>query len=152
MPYQCRAATPEDLPVLLALAETFVAESALGYRFDAASAERAFWLYLVEPATDVLVVGGASGLAGVAIVATDDHFIAEPTGYLIKFYVLPDARGTGAGRALIGACADWFDDRRCIDAWATATAGIGQDPAFVALMGKAGFSPVGPTLRRLRHG
>ena len=151
MPYQCRAATPEDLPVLLALAETFVAESALGYRFDGASAERAFWLYLVEPTADVLVVGGSSRLAGVAIV-TDDHFIAEPIGYLIKFYVVPDARGTGAGRALIGACVDWFDKRGCVDAWATATAGIGQDPAFVALMGKAGFSPVGPTLRRLQHG
>ena len=98
------------------------------------------------------MVGKASRLAGIAIVATDDHFIAEPIGYLIKFYVSPDARGSGAARALIGACVDWFDDRHCVDAWATATAGIGQDDAFINLLGKVGFSPVGPTLRRLQHG
>ena len=152
MPHQCRVATPEDLPVLLALAETFVAESALGYRFDPASAERAFWLHMVEPSADVLLVDGDGGVAALAIVATDDHFTAEPIGYLVKFYVMPDARGTGVGRALIDACVRWFDERTCVDAWATATAGIGQDRAFVALLGKVGFSPVGPTLRRLQHG
>ena len=152
MLYQSRVATPEDIPVLLALAETFVAESALDYRFDPARAERAFWLHMVEPSADVLVVDSDDGLAGLAIVATDDHFTAQSVGYLVKFYVLPRHRRTSAGRRLIAACVGWFDARACVDAWATATAGIGQDGAFVNLLGKVGFVPVGPTLRRQRVG
>ncbi len=153
MPHHYRTAMPEDLPVLLAIAETFVAESALGYRFDPSRAEQAFWLHMVEPSADVLVIEGDSGLAGFAIVATDDHFTAEPVGYLVKFYIRPEARGSDAGRTLTAACVDWFDGRACVDAWATATAGIGQDGAFINLLGKFGFAPAGPTLRRLspRH-
>lgn len=45
--------------------------------------------------------------------AYEEHgelFIAEPQrrhGFLAEIFVMPEARGKGLGRALIGACEDW---------------------------------------------
>lgn len=45
--------------------------------------------------------------------AYEEHgelFIAEPErrhGFLAEIFVMPEARGKGLGRALIGACEDW---------------------------------------------
>ncbi len=152
MQYTTRAATVNDLPAALEIAETFTAESDLPHRFDRDAAHRALWCYIHGDATDVLVVEAGGALAGGAIVAVDLDFTARPLGYLVKFYVLPRHRRTTAARRLIRACVDWFDTRACADCWATATAGIGQDPAFVALLAKVGFKPVGPTLRRAANG
>ena len=152
MQYRTRLATPTDMPAMLAIAETFIDESDLRHAFDRDAAHRALWRYMHSAGTDVLVVEAGGAPAGGAIVAVDLDFTARPMGYLVKFYVLPRHRGTTAGRRLIAACIDWFDARACVDCWATATAGVGQDPAFVALLGKVGFEPVGPTLRRAANG
>lgn len=152
MTYRTRTATPDDMPAMLAIAKAFTEESALPHGFDRGAANAALWRYLHAAATDVLLVTTHEVPAGGAIVAVDLDFTAQPLGYLVKFYVMPEHRGTTAGRRLIRACVDWFDARACVDCWATATAGIGEDGPFIALLGKVGFAPVGPTLRRQRHG
>ena len=150
--YTARVATAEDLPAMLDIAARFTAESALPYAFSRDAANRTFWHYVHADESEVLLVETVESLAGGAIVAADRDFTEQPFGYLIKFYVLPYHRRTRAARTLIRACVDWFDGRDCADAWATATAGIGEDAAFVALLRKAGFAAVGPMLRRLCHG
>ena len=152
MDWETRFAAQADVPALVALAAAFVAESALPYQFDPDAAARSFRLYMHEATTAVIVVEGPAAIAGFAIVGFDTDFTVDPVGYLMKFYVAPGARGTGAARVLVRSATDWFDQRGCVDTWATATGGIGQDTAFVNLMAKVGFVPAGPTLRRVSLG
>ena len=147
MDWQTRFATVADVPALVALAAAFVAETTLPYEFDPAAASQTFRLFLDEPTTDVLVVEGPAAVVGFAVVGFETDFTVDPIGYLMKFYIAPGGRGTGAARALAWAARAWFEAQNCVDAWATATAGVGQDPVFVNLMGKVGFAPTGPTLR-----
>lgn len=150
--FTVRKANPADMPALLSLAQAFVAESALPYRFHAGNAELGYRVHMEAEEADVLVVDGPRGIAAAAIVVTDIYFMAEPIGYVVKFYVDQDARRSVVGRMLAGAVVAWFDDRKCSESWATATGGIGSDRAFTALMGKFGFEPTGPTLRRSDNG
>lgn len=152
MGHRCRAATPEDLPVLLVLAEAFVSECSLGYRFDAGRAEQAFLLHMVEPNADVLVVKSAQSIAGAAIVAIEDHFGAEPVGHIVNFHVLRDPWCAGAGPVLLDACVRWFDRRGCVDCWVTALSGFGPSSGLTALLVDAGFSPGGSHFRRRQGG
>ena len=150
--YIARVATLDDMPALLELARIFVKESRLPYEFDREAANRAFWRYLRDGATEVVVAEVGDDLAGAAILAVDMDFTARPLGYLVKYYVLPDHRRTMASRRLLETCMAWFEKHACTDVWATATAGVGEDHQFVALLGKVGFEPVGPTLRKANHG
>ena len=146
--YSVRPASQKDLPVFVEIARRFTAESRLPYQFSLENTVAAFDYFRNHDGAAILIVEGAKGPAGGAIVAVDWFFVRRPAGILVKFFIMPGHRRTLAGRTLARACADWFDDRGCVDSWATITANIGQDAAFQALMGKVGFEPVAPTLRR----
>ena len=148
--YTARPATRADLSAVVDGARAYVEENEYGVIFDRSIAESTLSYYIAESSTDVLVVVLDGEVAGAAVVAADWDFAAQPFGHLLRFYILKAHRRTEAGRVLIAACVDWFDARGCVECWAAATAGIGQDGAFVSLVRKVGFAPVGPTLRRTK--
>ena len=143
-----REAVANDLAQLVALARAFVAESDYGWTFSELLARHAFETRFADKRSAILVTDDAAGISGGVMVAHDREFHTQRIGYIEKLYVYPRARGTRAGRALIEAADLWFRDHLVWSAFATATAGVGQDQRFVNLLGKVGFRQIGPTLLR----
>jgi GNAT superfamily N-acetyltransferase len=90
--------------------------------------------------TDILVDYSDDVLNGFAIVQRTDEFHTEYFGYLGKFYILPDRRGARAAFRLAGEVVNWFDQKGCVVSFATATAGIGKDDAFIKLLSRFGYT------------
>jgi ribosomal protein S18 acetylase RimI-like enzyme len=64
--------------------------------------------------TDVLLVEGEDGAAGVAVLRyRPSLWAAADECYLAELYVVPGARGSGLGRALLRACVDRAVARGC---------------------------------------
>ena len=85
---------------------------------EAEMADMAAWL--ARPNTEVLVAErpGGAGLAGFAEVGMRSHADGcetSPVAYLEGWYVEPDARRQGVGRALIAAAEDWGRSQGCIE-------------------------------------
>lgn len=90
-------------------------------------------------------------VAGFATFGYDTEFHNERFGYLMKFYVRKQYRGTTVGRKLIEEITKWFDANNCIESFATSTAAIGEDQQYVNLLSKYGYSTCGRTLKRGIH-
>ena len=103
---------------------------------------------IADPCAAALIVEDDSGMSGAVLVGYGREFCTERIGYVEKLYVHPRARGTRAGRVLASGADEWFRQHLCWVAFATATAGVGQDRRFVNLLAKVGFVEIGPTLQR----
>lgn len=136
---------------LLVVAEEFALESNQPVNYSEYNSTRYFTGILNDPSTDIISVTVDDDLAGVALVGYEADFHVERFGYLIKFYVCPKYRGTKVGRLLTNEVSEWFDSNDCVKSFATATAGIQADQAFINLLGKYGFLPEGTVLIRNRH-
>lgn len=107
-----RLAIPEDAPRLAALVrglEVFRAE-------ETAAATEARLRALLEPAdgASLWVAEDRGALLGYALVFWHPQlFAARPTAYLAELFVAPEARGRGAGRALVGAAVREAKARGC---------------------------------------
>ncbi|HEU4700180.1 MAG TPA: GNAT family N-acetyltransferase [Gemmatimonadales bacterium] len=111
---ELRAATPADVPVFLDLVDALADYEQLA-RPDAAARER-----LVrdgfgpQPRFRVLLALVDGAPAGYAFFfETYSSFLARPTMYLEDLFVRPEARGRGAGLALIRAVAREAVAREC---------------------------------------
>lgn len=143
-----REATAADLPGLLEIAKEFIAETGYGWTYDEDAASRRFLLHIEYPEGAVIVAEESGELAGLAILAHDQDFMAQRLGYVVKFYVRAPYRGTIAARGMVVGAVEWFQHNLCWMAFATATANIGEDKLFANLFGKFGFKAIGPTLIR----
>ena len=105
--------------------------------------------YIENGDSDVLVVYNAKGrVLGFALVARTNEGHNEYFGYLVKFYIAPESRKSRAAVHLMRAVQEWFRHHKCVACFATATAGIGRDDAFVKLMKKFKYEEIGPTMMR----
>lgn len=108
-----RLATPEDAPRLAALVrglEVFRAEEA------PAATEARLRALLELPCGASLWVAedDAGAMLGYALVFWHPQlFAARPTAYLAELFVAPEARGRGAGHALVGAAVRAAKARGC---------------------------------------
>ena len=73
-------------------------------------------MYFQQPNPDFMafVAEDATGLIGFAEVGTRPYAEAcetSPVGYLEGWFVMPEARGSGVGRALVQAAENWARDR-----------------------------------------
>ena len=149
-----RLAEESDIPAILGIAQTFVAESAYGYTYSQARSESIITAYLSDPYHAVVVAEGEQGLAGIRgldgiwIGAIVHEWTNEPICYLAKFYVMPWARGKGVAKLLRDSFVRWADDNGCLDIFVTSTANIGAGPAFEKLFRGVGFVDCGQTLMR----
>lgn len=142
-----RNATHEDIPAILEMARTFVAESAYGYTFSEDGALGVISGHLADPFS-AFVLAEDDGLAGAWMATVAHEWTVEPVCYVIKFYVMPRYRGTRCSRMLAQSLVDWADAAGCRDTFATATANVGANPMFVNLLRKYGFVPCGDTMVR----
>lgn len=134
------SATLDDIPELLALAKQFLTESNWGWTFNEDNAIKSFYTNIVLPECDVLQIKDDKGeVLGCVMVSIENDFQDENVGDIQEFYIKPEARGTGAGRELLKAACDWFDDNKCVNVFVKATANIGKDAAFVNLFKKYNF-------------
>ena len=109
-----RPLAAEDAPALLSLIDALADYEHLP-RPDAAARERLTRDALATPPRfQALLAEHASQVVGYAILfETYSTFLALPTLYLEDLFVLPEARGLGAGAALFRACAQEAVRRGC---------------------------------------
>lgn len=133
--------------------ETFINETSYPITYNYSNAREYIWRIYNDSYSDIIVSYDKDNIfTGFAIVHTDNETHTEYFGYVAKFYVMPSARGTGAGRQLLKEVVDWFDQRNCVVSFATATAGIGQDQSFINLFQKYQYKNIGGTLIRKTNG
>lgn len=133
---------------LLVLASEFADETDHRLSFNNEIAAERFVACGADENQDVICCTIEDELAGIAIVAVDTDFINETWGYIVKFYVRQKYRRSGVGRGLLASVEEWFDKKDALYRWATATAGVGQDQAFINLFKKFGYEDGGKTLVR----
>lgn len=128
--------------------QTFISETSYPIQYNEGNAYKHTLYLLCDPSTSIILNYQDEVFAGFAIVGLDYEFQDKPFGYVSKFYVMPDARGTTAGRELVEEMVDWFDMNQCVCSFATSTANIGQDKLYINLMAKFGFQLSGTVLMR----
>lgn len=132
----------------LQLTKTFIDESALNLTYNQARSMEYLYSLINDAESAIFIQYHNDKPVGGAIANASREFHDEALGYLVKMYVLPEARGTTVGRSLAQEITDWFDHMGCVMSYASATAAIGQDKAFINLLGKYGFKPNGEVLIR----
>ena len=142
-----RQAIFSDILPLLKIVKAFIDESNWGWKFNEENSLKILYNYMNSDESCVLVPVDRN-IVGFATIAFDDEFHDERLGYISKFYVTKEARGTGAGRALIAACDAWFKANKCDSAFATSTANIGEGALFKNLLFKNGYAVAGESLTR----
>lgn len=128
------------------IAKSFAAEAGMTYSEENTKA----YLRLLRSSDTSTILVAYYGIEPVAaaILHYGEEFQVERLGYMLKFYVLPEARGTRVSRALMEEATKWFDTMQCTYSYATSTAGIGQNAAFENLLGKFKYYNIGNAMKR----
>lgn len=137
------------VPDVSLLAKTFIEESNYNLTYSIENSLSYFGSVIEDENQEAIVaVNSNDKVVGGVIVAKVTEWHVESFGYLLKMYVHPDYRNTSAAAKLLKAACKWFDERNCVQCFATSTANIDRDKAFESLMSRYGFYPAGPTLIR----
>ena len=140
-----RPATPGDLGFCHMCARHFIASTRYTLQYDAEKSQRSFWTYITDPNRTLLIAEeGATPIGGVML-ACSYEFTVQPFCYLIKLFVLPEARGSAASRLLLSSTEDWARQMNCSHVFANAGAAISRDLDTIAgnLYRRVGFSDAG---------
>jgi GNAT superfamily N-acetyltransferase len=109
-----RTATREDVPVILDFIEQLADYERLRHAVLATEAALAETLFGDRPAAEVLLASLDGRDVGFALFfQTYSTFLARPGIHLEDLFVIPDARGTGVGRALLSRLAGIAESRDC---------------------------------------
>jgi len=109
-----RAATRADVRVILAFIEQLADFEQLRHEVAATEAALADTLFGDRPAAEVLLASIGGRDVGFALFfETYSTFLARRGIHLEDLFVVPDARGAGVGRALLGRLAAIADARGC---------------------------------------
>lgn len=133
-------------------ARRFIEESKYPITFDEDNNAKYLWGLFNDPESAIIVNYKDNVFAGAAILTRDTESHKEFFGYIVKFYVMPEARGTGVARELMQEVVQWFDNTDCVVSFAQATANIGQDRRFANLLKKVGYVELGSNLIRNQYG
>lgn len=144
-----RYATPADLPRLLAMAESFVAESKLPGGYDLDRAKASLERVLAE-GIPMIVAERDGEVVGAVIFTTESAWTHEPWAFVQIFYVMPGWRATYVARDLLDALCRAVDAMGCAATFAASTARVNErvDAMFTNLFARFGFAALGPTMMR----
>ena len=133
---------------MIEISRRFVAETSYEVTFDESMARHHLGTYLSVPHLCILLGEQNGIIVGGAMLALSYEFQSKPFGYVSKFFVLPEGRGLGIGRALVDAMLHWFTEKGASHVFVTATAGLSdlQQRLFVSLMKRHGFTDSGPVM------
>ena len=136
---------------LLQLAESFTKETKYPITYSPEGATEYLWRLLNDPNTSVFIDYFNDICTGGIIVYRANQFQHEYFGYVLKMYVHPKFRRTGASRRLMQEAVQWFDENDCVVSFETAIAGIGEDKLYINLLKKFGYVPEGTAFIRYRR-
>ena len=109
-----RPATPADAPLILTFIRELAAYEKLAHEVVADEAAIAETLFGAKPCAEVVIAEIATEPVGFALFFTNySTFLGRPGIYLEDLFVRPEARGHGAGRALLGHLAKLAVARNC---------------------------------------
>jgi GNAT superfamily N-acetyltransferase len=109
-----RAATPTDVPEILALIRELAEYEKLSHQVVATEALLHQHLFDPKPAAEVMMGESDGQLAGFALFFTNfSTFLGRPGIYLEDLFVRPRFRGIGLGKALLQAVARLAVERNC---------------------------------------
>jgi aminoglycoside 6'-N-acetyltransferase I len=110
--FSVRRATPADIPQWAAMRHALWPEASA----DELRAEAP--VMLADAAQPVFVAESDGKLLGFAEARLRDYAegcASSPVGYIEAWYVVPEARRHGVGRALVAAAEDWAREQRCTE-------------------------------------
>lgn len=116
MTIQVRPATPQDASAWLGMRLALWPEEGAGYH--ASEVESYFAGRLREPLEVLLTIddsGGPIGFAELSIRRYAEGCDTDHVGYLEGWYVVPEARRRGVGRALVRAAEQWARAQGCTE-------------------------------------
>jgi GNAT superfamily N-acetyltransferase len=109
-----RPAQPADAPLILTFIRELAAYEKLAHEVVADEAAIAETLFGSKPSAEVVIAELANEPVGFALFFTNySTFLGRPGIYLEDLFVRPDARGHGAGHALLSHLAKLAVDRSC---------------------------------------
>ena len=113
-PFVLRAATPDDVPVILSCIRGLADYEKLEQQVVASEALLRETLFGARPAAEVILAFHQDEAAGFALFFHSySTFLARPGIYLEDLFVLPAYRGRGVGKLLLARLARLALDRRC---------------------------------------
>jgi GNAT superfamily N-acetyltransferase len=109
-----RLATRADVPLVHGLIRQLAVYEKLEHAMVSTEADLAEALFGARPAAEALVAELAGAPVGFALFFTTfSTFVGRPGLYLEDLFVVPEARGHGAGKALLARLAQLAVERRC---------------------------------------
>jgi len=109
-----RAATREDVPAILDFIEQLADYERMRHEVKATAAALDETLFGAHPAAEVIIASIDGRDVGFALFfETYSTFLARPGLHLEDLFVVPEARGAGIGRALLGRLAAIAEARAC---------------------------------------
>jgi GNAT superfamily N-acetyltransferase len=109
-----RAASDEDLPLILSFIKELAEYEHLSHEVVATEEALRHWLFGGSPVAEVLIGEDREGPAGFALFFHSfSTFLGRPGIYLEDLYVRPEFRGRGIGRALLVDLAKLAKERGC---------------------------------------
>jgi GNAT superfamily N-acetyltransferase len=113
-PFSLRAATPDDVPVILACIRGLAEYERLAHEVVATEELLRETLFGARPVAEVLLAFHDEEAAGFALFFHNySTFLARPGVYLEDLFVFPRFRGRGLGRILLARLARLAVDRGC---------------------------------------
>ena len=111
-PIEIRAATPQDVPVILAFLHELATYEKLAHEVVATDADLHAALFGERPVIEAVIASIGDEPVGYALFFPNfSTFLGKPGLYLEDLYVRPAARGLGAGRKLLAHLARIAVDR-----------------------------------------
>ena len=113
-PFSLRSATPDDVPVILALIRGLAEYERLAHEVVATEELLRETLFGARPVAEVILAFSGDEAAGFALFFHNySTFLARPGVYLEDLFVYPRFRGRGLGRLLLSRLARIAVDRGC---------------------------------------
>ena len=143
-----RMAEDDDLYPMVELAMNANADSNYALPFDVDNALAYTWACMRSEGCATVVALLGDKIIGLVSMAVSLEYHEKPFGYMTKFWVLPEGKGTDASRQLMAALVEWASEHECTHIFATATAGLDPESQqlFINLVKKSGFADIGPVL------
>lgn len=120
--------------------KTFMEEMEWPLVYNAALTTQTYANYLNDPDSEFIVERVDGKVAGIGIVTLDFFSHSQPFGYIVKFYVMPEHRGSIVAGKLMRRMTQWFDQRGTVADFATPLAKIGDNDKALNLLRKFGYT------------